>query len=158
MFLFSVPYDPGWNDPPKFAYNSQQTTPNRPRNFLNKRVAFPLSGSSTNTNTSPSVNLPPLPTLSPLPKPNIIPETKLQGNVEIDSESALQEVKGLLLEILESNSELGPKADSIKKRIGTMEDMWLSGKLNNLIQLQMRDLAYGKNFYVFPLIRVLSKF
>lgn len=144
--MFSVPYDPGWNDPPKLAYNSLQTPPNRPRNFLNKRVAFPLSGGGSAASASPSTNMPPLPTCSVPPVPNITPKINSQGNIEIDSESTLKEVKDILLSLLDSSSELGSKADSIKKRIGTMEDMWLNGKLNNTVQIQMKDLAYGKTF------------
>lgn len=138
-----VPYDPGWNDPPKLNYNSLQTPPNRPRNFLNKRVAFPLSGGGSAASASPSTNMPPLPTCPVLPIPNITPEISSQGNIQIDSESTLKEVKDILLSLLDSNSELGSKADSIKKRIGTMEDMWLNGKLNNAVQIQMKGLAYA---------------
>ncbi|XP_034841409.1 steroid receptor RNA activator 1 [Maniola hyperantus] len=136
-----VSFDPGWNDPPSFAYNaSQTTTPNRPRNFLNKRVAFPLSGNST-TIPPPMINLPPLPTTI-LPPVQIAPlEPNSQDDIQIDSENVLKEVKDILLEFLESSSELGSKAESIKKKIGIMEEMWLSGKLNKQIQIQMKDLA-----------------
>lgn len=138
-------YDPGWNDPPKLAYNSIQTPPNRPRNFLNKRVAFPLSGGSSTTSVSPSTNMPPLSTCHVPPVQNVTPVINSQGSVEIDSKSTLQEVKDILLALLETSNELGSKADSIKKRIGTMEDMWLSGKLSNIVQKQMKELAYGKH-------------
>ncbi|XP_045761482.1 steroid receptor RNA activator 1-like [Maniola jurtina] len=137
-----VSFDPGWNDPPSFAYNaSQTTTPNRPRNFLNKRVAFPLSGNSNTAIPPPMINLPPLLTTI-LPPVQIPPlEPKPQDDIQIDSESVLKEVKDILLEFLESSSELGTKAESIKKKIGIMEEMWLSGKLNKQIQIQMKDLA-----------------
>ncbi|XP_039745348.1 steroid receptor RNA activator 1-like [Pararge aegeria] len=137
-----VTYDPGWNDPPSFAYNSsQQTTPNRPRNFLNKRVAFPLSGNSTTAITAPSFNLPPMPTTLLPPMQNISLEAKSQEDIEIDSASLLKEVNNILVGLLESSHELGAKAESIKKKIGIMEEMWSSGKLNKQIQIQMKDLA-----------------
>ncbi|XP_023947939.1 steroid receptor RNA activator 1 [Bicyclus anynana] len=135
-----VSYDPGWNDPPSFAYNaSQQTAPNRPRNFLNKRVAFPLSGNSNTVATPPPFNLPPLPT-TVLPPQNTS-EAKHQDDVVIDSTSMLKDVKDILLQLLESSSELGTKAESIKKKILILEEMWSTGKLNKQIQIQMNDLA-----------------
>ncbi|KAM3958305.1 steroid receptor RNA activator 1 [Aphomia sociella] len=139
-----VSFDPGWNDPPKFSYNTQQTTPNRPRNFLNKRVAFPLSSTGASPTPLPLVNLPPipagLPTAPPIPT-NFKPEC--DDNINIDSESALIEVKGILLSMLDNSSELGTKANDIKRRIGMMEDMWRSGKLNKNIHSQMKDLTYA---------------
>lgn len=134
-------YDPGWNDPPKFTYNAQQTTPGRPRNFLNKRVAFPLSNSSTPTPPAP-VNLPPMPALVPSAPPIYSNNVKNQiEDVQMDSENILKEVKGSLLEILENSIELGSKANDIKRRIAIMEEMWLGGKLNNNVYMQMKDLA-----------------
>lgn len=53
-------------------------------------------------------------------------------------------MKEILLQFIESSSELGSKANDIKRRLGVMEDMWLSGKLNKKIHLQMMDLACGK--------------
>ncbi|XP_032518380.2 steroid receptor RNA activator 1-like [Danaus plexippus] len=140
-----VSYDPGWNDPPSFAYNAQNTAPNRPRNILNKRVAFPLSGNATNSIPPPSINLPPMPSSLELQTltQNIVPETKSDEHIELDSESTLKEVKDILLQLLESSSELGPKSESIKKKIATMEDMWRNNKLTKLVQLRMRDLAYA---------------
>nr|XP_026484702.1 steroid receptor RNA activator 1-like [Vanessa tameamea] len=136
-------YDPGWNDPPSFAYNAQQTTPNRPRNFLNKRVAFPLSGGNNSSEPTPPANLPPLPTNALPPLPSLTTETNVQENNVVDTECALKEVKDILITFLETSEELGSKAASIRKRIESMENMWLSGKLNKQIQVQMRDLAYA---------------
>ncbi|CAG9782806.1 unnamed protein product [Diatraea saccharalis] len=141
-----VPFDPGWNDPPTFSFNAQQTTPNKPRNFLNKRVAFPLSGSSPSPAPPPSVNLPPLPMTTPIlppmhTNPKIINQP--ENDTEIDSEGTLQEVKGILIMFLDKSSELGPKSNDIKRRINMMEEMWASGKLNNKIHFLMRELAYA---------------
>ncbi|CAK1600106.1 unnamed protein product [Parnassius mnemosyne] len=140
-----VSFDPGWNDPPKFSYNAQQTTPNRPRNFLNKRVAFPLSGTGSTTTSVPPVNLPPMPvpvsTTSPHSKQNNC-KNEPDDTIIIDSESTLTEVKDIFVKLIDSG-ELGSKANDIRKRIGIMEDMWLKGKLNPQIQTQMKELAYA---------------
>ncbi|XP_013196181.2 steroid receptor RNA activator 1 [Amyelois transitella] len=139
-----VPYDPGWNDPPKFSYNAQQTTPNRPRNFLNKRVAFPLSGSTTSPAVQPASNLPVIPSGLPTAPPlKLPPRTQPHENIDVDSEKALGEVKDILLSILDNSSELGQKASDIKRRIGLMEDMWTNEKLNKNVHFQMRELAYA---------------
>ncbi|XP_050350927.1 steroid receptor RNA activator 1 [Nymphalis io] len=135
-------YAPGWNDPPSFAYNAQQTTPNRPRNFLNKRVAFPLSGGTNTSAPTPPVNMPPLPTNVLPPMPSLTAKRNVQENTEVDSEYVLKEVKDILLSFLDSSDDLAIAAN-IKKRIENMENMWLSGKLNTQIQVQMRDLAYA---------------
>ncbi|XP_041974341.1 steroid receptor RNA activator 1 [Aricia agestis] len=135
-------YDPGWNDPPSIAYNAQQTTPNRPRNFLNKRVAFPLSGNASNPVSSPPVNLPPLPgaTLPPPLTTNAVP--KNNDTVQVDT-NTLVEVKNILSKILEDSSELGSKVESVKKKLSILEEMWANGKLNTQVQIQMKDLAYA---------------
>lgn len=148
---FTASYDPGWNDPPKLTYNPQQTTPNRPRNFLNKRVAFPLSGGTSTPGQTPPVNLPPLPASAAPPVQNMI-ITNPKEDIDIDSDSALEEVKDILISFLDSSQELGSKAASIKKRIENMENMWTSGKLNKQVQIQMKDLAYGKNFVMVGLL------
>lgn len=124
----------------------QQTTPNRPRNFLNKRVAFPLSNTTSSPLPPATVNLPPLPTMTP---PVIPSQTfKVENNeIEINSENALKEVKETLLGIVENSTELSTKANAIKQRIELMEDMWLNGKLNKTIQSQMNKLACGKMHY-----------
>ncbi|CAG9107366.1 unnamed protein product [Plutella xylostella] len=136
-----VPFDPGWNDPPKI--NTQQSTPNRPRNFLNKRVAFPLSGTSASP-APPNAQMPPLPTafMPPLiPPVQSMPLNTTSEEVPVNSECLLKEVKEILLEFLDNSSELGPKSNDIKRRISVMEEMWVTGKLNNAIMLRMKELA-----------------
>uniref|UniRef100_A0A2A4JGX2 SRA1/Sec31 domain-containing protein n=1 Tax=Heliothis virescens TaxID=7102 RepID=A0A2A4JGX2_HELVI len=137
----TAPIDPGWNDPPKFSYNAQ-TTPNKPRNILNKRVAFPLSSATSSPVTMPPVNLPPMPAMFPPAPPPQAPSIHPE-ETNLDSESTLKEVKGILLELLDNSSELGAKANDIRRRIGVMEDMWSTGKLDSRIYGQMRNLAYA---------------
>lgn len=147
-----MPFEPGWNDPPTLSYNSQQTTPNRPRNFLNKRVAFPMSGSPGTNANSASPNLPPLPAVSipsTLPQQVTIPKaTKVSSDEAIDRQRSLKEVKEILLTFLNDSTELGLKANDIKKRIDVMEEMWINGKLNATIQSKMLNLACGKNPFI----------
>lgn len=140
--LFPAPIDPGWNDPPKFSYNAQ-TPSNKPRNILNKRVAFPLSSATSSPIVMPPVNIPPMPTQLPPAPPIQIPSVQPE-ETDIDCENTLKEVKEILLEILDNSSELGSKANDIRRRIGVMEDMWSSGKLDSRIFLQMKILAHGK--------------
>lgn len=107
-------------------------------------MAFPLSGSNNSVVPPPSVNLPPMPTTLHPPVKNTPVEIKSQEDFQIDSESTLKEVKDILLSSLEGSSELGTKAESIRKKILVMEEMWSSGKLNKQIQIQMKDLACGQ--------------
>lgn len=88
---------------------------------------------------------PPLPTI-PRSQPPMIPTgpgPTINAEQVLDDQNTLKEVKEILLHVLESSSELGPKSNDIKRRIDVMEDMWLSGKLNTRIHQQMKELAYG---------------
>lgn len=81
--------------------------------------------------------------------PSMLPLTTVQPlrvsvkDISLDSESTLKKVKEILFKFLENSSELGTKANDIERRLGVMEDMWLSGKLNNRIHMQMMELACG---------------
>lgn len=139
----TAPIDPGWNDPPKLSYNAQ-TTPNRPRNVLNKRVAFPLSNTTSSPVVIPPGNVPPTPAMfSPVPCPQTVPNVSNIDETDIDSVKTLEVVKSILLELLDTSPELGNKGNDIRKRIDIMEDMWTSGKLNNNIFLHMKNLAHA---------------
>lgn len=141
-FVVSVPFDPGWNDPPTFSYNTQQSTSNRPRNYLNKRVAFPLSGNNPNPGCLPYTNLPKTPSMPPIPPPSV-PQHNTCEDINLDDERTLTEVKSILLQFLQDSPELGPKANDIRKRISVMEEMWSSKKLNRSVYVQMKQLAEG---------------
>lgn len=134
-----MPFDPGWNDPPTFSYNTQQATPNRPRNFLNKRVAFPLTGNNPNPGSLPHMNLPSMP---PRHQPNM-PKQNTCEDIDLDGERTLADVKSILVQFLDDSPELGPKANDIRKRISVMEEMWSSNKLNKRVHVQMKQLAEG---------------
>lgn len=137
----TAPIDPGWNDPPKMSYNPQ-TTPNKPRNILNKRVAFPLSSATSSPVVLPPGNMPPMPAAFP-PAPPVLQIPSIQPQeIDLDSENTLKEVKGILLELLDNSTGLSAKANDIRRRIGVMEEMWSSGKLDSKIFVQMKNLAY----------------
>lgn len=137
-----MPFDPGWNDPPTLSYNTQQSTPNRPRNFLNKRVAFPLSGNHPNPGCLPHTNSPKMPSMPPIPQSSV-PKHNTNEDIDLDDEEMLTEVKSILLQFLDDSPELGPKAIDIRKRISVMEEMWSSKKLNKEVYVQMKQLAEG---------------
>lgn len=92
----------------------------------------------------PSMNLPPpnqQPPSIPVSNPSLFNK---EDEEKFDTESLLKEVKQVLIEFLDASSELGLKANDIKKRINVMADMWSAGKLNKTVQLQMKNLAFGK--------------
>lgn len=91
----------------------------------------------------PPMNLPPMPVAFSPGTPVQIPSSQPQ-EINVDSENTLKEVKGILLELLDNSSELGTKSNDIRRRIGVMEEMWSSGKLDNRIFVQMQTLAYGE--------------
>lgn len=98
----------------------------------------------------PPVNIPPMPVAFP-PAPPIQVPSKPPQEINVDSESTLQEVKQILLEFLDNSSELGPKANDIRRRIGVMEEMWSSGKLDSRIFVQMKELAHGETYFIFSI-------
>lgn len=106
-----------------------------------------MSGGTSTPGQTPPVNLPPLPASAAPPVHNVI-TTNPREDIDIDSDAALKEVKDILISFLDSSQELGSKAASIKKRIENMENMWTSGKLNKQVQVQMKDLACGKNVVI----------
>lgn len=78
--------------------------------------------------------------------PLTTPKTN-DANETVDRERSLDEVKQIFLEFLDASTELGPKAHDIKKRIGVMEEMWISGKLNGTVQSKMLELACGNRHF-----------
>uniref|UniRef100_A0A1B6LY85 SRA1/Sec31 domain-containing protein n=1 Tax=Graphocephala atropunctata TaxID=36148 RepID=A0A1B6LY85_9HEMI len=146
--------DPGWNDPPLFSYECQTTQrrSSKPRNFLNKRVAFPLHESP------PSNHLPVDPTaplslcnkstLPPPPSAIIAPGTEIpctEGlkTVEIFNPSeALQTVLNNLTGVLNSKFECQLKDKTeIQRRLDIMEKMWIDDKLCQNIQQKLVELS-----------------
>lgn len=86
----------------------------------------------------------PVPAAIPSFPPTLPPTEPLTNSDNTsDSQNTLKEVKDILLQLLDASSELGPKSNDIKRRLAVMEDMWLSGKLNNRIQQLMKELANG---------------
>lgn len=115
-------YDPGWNDPPMFSYDSHssQITSEKRVNILNKRVAFPLHSSPETSNKLPSIDptLPPQPCdLASLPPPPcitsvntssnpIVLDSKVEEKIkDFDEEGALTSVMNNFDEVLERKSD-----------------------------------------------------
>jgi len=147
--LFLGP-DPGWNDPPTFSYDKAteiQTNAYRKGVTLNKRVAYPMSTSNRPISTGgidptlPPSNinvsqvLPPpsgIPTVSTLPTPE---KTCDEENVH----DRLQEVLGNFQKVCDFEVE-----EEICKRIKLLENMWLEGKLNAVVQRRLLELSKGR--------------
>jgi len=146
-------YDPGWNDPPMFSYESHnsQNRASKPRTFLNKRVAFPLNKVSPSNNTfvDPTLppsqsnisNLPPPPSLPPiLPPPKEIPgQNKEDDNsASFDSSEILETILNNLYSQLDTHIQNNDKNRAeIQRRLNTMKTMWIEGKLNTSIQQKL---------------------
>ncbi|KAL7297580.1 hypothetical protein TKK_0009258 [Trichogramma kaykai] len=150
-------HDPGWNDPPSWAYTPAVKTTGpeaQPKRLLNKRVAYPLSSkpgesnlSSTPINESSLVNLPPPPNsikLTSAPhKPMLMP-TALQSNssvsdVDCDNKEILPTVMGNLRSVLAKLEST--KKEEIEKRLERMETMWNADGLNETVHKNLIELS-----------------
>ncbi|RZF32423.1 hypothetical protein LSTR_LSTR001887 [Laodelphax striatellus] len=157
-----VPYDPGWNDPPLFSYDSHATTQLKQEkrgNLLNKRVAFPLHKDGSKNDASPVSNLPPLP--AP-PFPGVLPSagggiasSPPSGNA-VPSKSASDCDESILgddaidlvvknlnmaLDNLSGNRDLQEKVPEIHRRINMIEKLWKDGKFSPLIKQKILKLS-----------------
>lgn len=149
-------HDPGWNDPPKWAYSGIQSGATTPtKRVLNKRVAFPLvstQAANKESSSNVSMTLPPLlPSsinLTTASHPPLIPPSNKDvelktDELKIDKEQVLNDVlanfEALINEhVLEKN-----KAEEIRKRLDVLKVVWLEDKLNNLICKKILDLSTG---------------
>uniref|UniRef100_A0A1B6GMY2 SRA1/Sec31 domain-containing protein n=1 Tax=Cuerna arida TaxID=1464854 RepID=A0A1B6GMY2_9HEMI len=146
--------DPGWNDPPLFSYECQttQSRSSKPRNFLNKRVAFPLHASPP-LNHIPVDPTAPLPlcnksTLPPPPSALIpplaeLPHTEGMKTADVFNQSeALQTVLNNLTDVLNSKLDCQYKDKTdIQRRLDIMKKMWIDDKLCQNIQQKLVELS-----------------
>ncbi|XP_001601505.1 steroid receptor RNA activator 1 [Nasonia vitripennis] len=150
-------HDPGWNDPPSWAFTGSPkpatATPTK-RNLLNKRVAFPLNSKpESTTSTTSNLNMPPMGNIpppvdiggltsaphKPMVEPTGANSLDTSSEIEINKESALKDTLDNLkcsLERLDSG-----KAEEIKKRLERMETMWNEDKLNSAIHKKLSDIS-----------------
>ncbi|XP_078050608.1 steroid receptor RNA activator 1 isoform X2 [Augochlora pura] len=146
-------HDPGWNDPPKWAYSGMQNTTATPtKRVLNKRVAFPLSSPQA-SNKEPSVSspstMPPLPqsstNLTTASHPPLIPPSNADTEIDtsamiINKEQALNEVlESLQTAISEHISKT--KAEEVKRRLDVLKAAWMEDKLSDVICKNILDLS-----------------
>ncbi|XP_046490704.1 steroid receptor RNA activator 1 [Neodiprion pinetum] len=141
-------HDPGWNDPPKWAYSQSPTTSSSPtKRILNKRVAFPLGStpptSSFDSNqplNPPPANLPPPPLtgrrLSAGPPP-----TTVAFFTGIDKEQALTESLDNFEKVINENEELKGEGDEIRRRLNIMKTAWVEDKLGESIRHSILELS-----------------
>lgn len=154
--MLSSSYDPGWNDPPKWAISSQRSSSEgTSKRLLNKRVAFPLSlQSSALEKTTPLLpsNMPPV-SLSSLKittaphKPLVAPinrdTTTEPSESDFDKSQALTEVMANLESVISKQRIEKSKLEEIQKRLGIMKSDWLEDKLDDTVQRSILDMSEG---------------
>ena len=147
-------HDPGWNDPPKWAYSGTQSSLTTPtKRVLNKRVAFPLASAQVASKESPSqakpMNIPPplrsSVTSTTASHPPLISPSRMNteadpSEVEIDKEEALNAALANFEAVIEEHMEEN-KAEEVKRRLDAMKATWLEDKLNDPIHRSILDLS-----------------
>ncbi|CAK9831674.1 Steroid receptor RNA activator 1 [Anthophora retusa] len=151
--VLSSSHEPGWNDPPKWAYSTTQSSVTPVKRMLNKRVAFPLASAQAvdkETNPNMSVNMPPplqstinLTTAShpPLLHPSNKNVEEKTNEMEIDKEQALNNVLINFEVVINEHILEKSKAEEVKKRLDVLKTAWLEDKLNNVIYKNVLDLS-----------------
>ncbi|XP_034935858.1 steroid receptor RNA activator 1-like [Chelonus insularis] len=152
-------HDPGWNDPPKWAYSPTPNVSNTPtKRLLNKRVAFPLNSASSTPSSiqsSSSHNLPPpnLPPLvqttnltsaphAPMLAPSSVSQEFSASEHLIDKEQALNDtLTNLQSLIVDLKLKEDNKKEDIQKRLEVMKNMWEENKLTDPIHERILQLS-----------------
>lgn len=149
-------YDPGWNDPPKWALSSQNNS-SKTKRLLNKRVAFPLSSqtstaekasSSSPSNTPPILQSSMAPTLTTAPhKPLVAPIDKEFTTKTLDSDfdkdQALTEVLTNLKSVMTEQKMEMSMIEEIERRLDIMKTDWCENKLNDTIHRNVLAISKG---------------
>ncbi|XP_046752359.1 steroid receptor RNA activator 1-like [Diprion similis] len=144
----SASHDPGWNDPPKWAYSQSPTTSSSPsKRILNKRVAFPLGSAPPTSSFDPNQPLNPPP--ANLPPPPLIarrwstepPLTTVARFTGIDKEQALTDSLNNFEEVINENEELKREGDEVRRRLNLMKTAWVEDKLGESIRQSVLELS-----------------
>ncbi|KAJ9582014.1 hypothetical protein L9F63_003597, partial [Diploptera punctata] len=107
-------YDPGWNDPPLFSFDTVNTTlqsKSAKKTLLNKRVAFPMTSQQSSTKSPTTLTSMPPTTNSSIapaasPSSGHANKTELSGSTDcMDKEEALHKVLHIFDEVLMGASE-----------------------------------------------------
>ncbi|CAD6204771.1 GSCOCG00002970001-RA-CDS [Cotesia congregata] len=149
-------HDPGWNDPPKWAFTPTPATGSTPtKRLLNKRVAFPLNSSTGPASQSNQVlgsNLPPpmLPSPGPgqvltsAPHAPLLAPSSITADATsstVNKQQSLTDSINNFQKIIDSKLENGDKTEEVKRRLDVMKSMWLDDKLNSQIHEKMLELS-----------------
>uniref|UniRef100_A0A069DQ70 Putative steroid receptor rna activator n=1 Tax=Panstrongylus megistus TaxID=65343 RepID=A0A069DQ70_9HEMI len=155
----SKEFEPGWNDPPLFSYESHEAHCRQSKNVpLNKRVVFPISSCADNPNVEnrsesilssrisstsppkfPSGGPPRIATLPSEISPTA-PEQQCNDNADIPSlDVLLKNFSDILQQVY--GQEDDKEGEEIKRRLAVMEKMWNEGKFNTLVQEKLFKLS-----------------
>lgn len=147
-------HDPGWNDPPKWAYSTSQSSSVTPtKRVLNKRVAFPMSSIKTidkESSAKKPLNMPPpmqssisLTTAShpPLLCPSNKNTKENMTDIEIDKQMILNTVLENLEAVINEHILEKSRTEELRKRLDLLKVVWLEDKLNNTIYKNVLDLS-----------------
>ncbi|KAL8194158.1 UNVERIFIED_CONTAM: hypothetical protein K2H54_001411 [Gekko kuhli] len=132
----------GWNDPPQFSYGLQ-----RQRAAADPQAAGAKRGPLTRRAAAAGDEKrapPPPPPPPPPPSPPQGPDPPLKTNaLEAEEECGVEDVLSPLNEALDHCRESARKqvCDDISKRLVTLEQMWIQGKLSAPVRRGMRILT-----------------
>lgn len=144
-------HDPGWNDPPKWAYSGGQSSVTPTKRLLNKRVAFPLAPTQAANIDSPSnkpLNMPPpvessikLTTASHAPMFQPSNMVEKPNEIQIDRNEILNNVLENLETAINEHISEKNRAEEVRKRLDILKTAWLEDKLDNTICKNIYDLS-----------------
>ncbi|XP_012280208.1 steroid receptor RNA activator 1 [Orussus abietinus] len=146
-------HDPGWNDPPKWAYSSPQSQCATPgKRVLNKRVAFPLNSAVPQSNIDPlqplstsvtNIPVPPQPSIpcAPPPTPSGLSTEGMSLNVAVTKEQALKDTMGNLECVIKQCEDLKGKTEEVRKRLDIMRNLWMEDKLTETIHKNVLEIS-----------------
>ncbi|XP_057317983.1 steroid receptor RNA activator 1-like [Microplitis mediator] len=139
-------HDPGWNDPPKWAFTPTPAGSTPTKRLLNKRVAFPLNSSGGPGASQPGRAPPPvLPPFLPEPArgellataphvPNIDPSTmraELEKRaLDFDKRQCLQDILYNFKMVIDDQPSSCDKIEEVRRRLDIMKSMWKENKLH----------------------------
>lgn len=153
--------DPGWNDPPKWAFAPTPNPGNTPtKRLLNKRIAFPLNSTSSPSIQPPTVQILPFTNLPPpsvqatnlatAPHAPILTPSRATTDISvvespINQETALNNTLEMLQAVLvNADFKENSKMDEVQRRLDMMTVMWKENRFNCEIQGKILNISKGK--------------
>ncbi|XP_073969265.1 uncharacterized protein isoform X3 [Rhodnius prolixus] len=152
-------FDPGWNDPPLFSFESREAHSRQCKSAtLNKRVVFPSSSSVgkqqaenksdgdravlTSSSAPPKLPVggPPKVALVVLPSVSTVQDQESGDNVR-SLDVLHKNFDDVLYQVY--SQEENKEVEEIKKRLAVMENMWKDGKFNTLVKGNLLKLSLG---------------